>query len=75
VTWGTEGLGQLSQQDRQLRHLGRNPPRLATLPIRHSGVHKKEQKQSDHNQDHPHNRPNNQTGHISKRVGSMIGYY
>jgi hypothetical protein len=44
------------------------------LSIRHSRVHKKEQQQSDHNQDHPHNRPNNQTGHISKGVGSMIGY-
>jgi hypothetical protein len=49
--------------------------RNRALSIRHSRVHKKEQHQSDHNQDHPHNRPNNQTGHISKGVGSMIGYY
>jgi hypothetical protein len=45
------------------------------LSIRHSRIHKKEQQQSDHNQDHPHNGPNNQTGHISKGVSSMIGYY
>jgi hypothetical protein len=48
---------------------------IRALSIRHSRMHKKEQQQSDHNQDHPHNRPNNQTGHISKGVGSMIGYY
>jgi hypothetical protein len=55
-----------------LAHITRCKPALS---IRHSCVHKKEKKQSDHNQDHPHDRPNNQTGHISKGVGSMIGYY
>jgi hypothetical protein len=50
-------------------------PETTPLSTGRSCIHKKEQQQGDQNQDHPDNRPNNQTGHISKRVGSMIAYY